>query len=782
MKKLFVFCVVLFLVISCSAPYYMKRGNIISETGRFHKASSKFEKAYNKSKTKPYQSSAAIRVGQEFEKVNQLSDAYSWYRRAERANDEQAEIYLKLAQICANMNDIEMARNYYNEYEELFSDGKGEDGLYHLQQTLTDSEKEGRYTVQLMKEFNSRNDDFSPIYFPGDSHQVYFSSTRKSNLKRRRIKIDPITGNGYSHIFRTDYVQEIRKVDKKGKVSVKRFAEPCWLAPILLRDSLLSNKHEGAMCFSADGEQMYLTSSRTIKGANVGTRIYKATKKSNEEEESELEKVKWTSVSLSGICGDSVSIGHPALSVDGNRMYFVSSELAGGFGGNDIWYVDLEGEKWGTAVNAGEMINTAGHEMFPYIRDNGEFYFSSNGRYGFGGLDLYKIEQKNGKEVVTHLPSPLNSYADDFGIVFKQGEEQGLLTSSRTGRSDDIYSFNFIPQQLSVKVLAVNNVTELPIVKVAVTVTADDGTVLYLETDSVGMATMPVTADKEYVFAAEHAQYLKGKGIISTYREKEDRLYNLVVSMQPIEKPIVIPNIYFDIAKWDLRPDAMANLSDLLEILHDNPNITMEISAHTDMIGNNKANRVLSENRARSVVEYLIEKGMYWDRLESKGYGETQPRQMNEKDVREYTFLKVGDVLSERFVNRLKGSNKEMSMQLNRRIEFKVLRTNYKPGPNSLHNPNQRAIAAEEGVEKKIGETQLRALSSLKGKLYTLQLGVFTNVPAFINQFKMVFTEQLKTGAVRYCVRVYDTREAAALAAKELKKKGIDCFVKELNQ
>ena len=172
--------------------------------------------------------------------------------------------------------------------------------------------------------------------------------------------------------------------------------------------------------------------------------------------------------------------------------------------------------------------------------------------------------------------------------------------------------------------------------------------------------------------------------------------------MQPIEKPIVIPNIYFDVAKWELRPEARQNLEELLTILEDNPNITIELSAHTDMVGNDEANRILSEHRARAVVDYLIGKGVYWDRLEAKGYGETQPRQINEKDAREYPFFKVGEVLNERFFGRLRGEQRETALQLNRRIEFKVLRTNYKPGPNSLFNPNQMAVAAEEGT-KKIG-------------------------------------------------------------------------------
>ncbi|MEG2556794.1 MAG: OmpA family protein, partial [Odoribacter sp.] len=644
-RFIIILCGVALLATACSSRYYMKRGNVIYETGRFYKAASKYEKSYHKAKPKEYQANAAILAGQANENVGRLKEAYMWYRKAERANKDLPEVYLKIAKVCVGMNQMETAEKYYRQYEELFGKEEGKDGLYYLEQIGKDMKEEGRYMVQLKKELNSRNNDFAPVYDPEDTCVIYLASTRNPYINKKKSKINPVTGDGYSHIFKTEYVQEIKSVGKNGAIKVKRFKEPRWLQPVLQRDSLYSSRDEGGMCFSDAGE-LYFTSSRMVKGSNCGTRIYKATKESGENEDG-TDKKGWTMVKASGICGDSVSVGHPALSVDGGRLYFATDALAGGMGGKDIWYVEAVDGKWSDPVNAGELINTTGDEMFPTVRENGEFYFASNGHYGFGGLDLYKVVERDGQPELFHLPAPLNSYADDFGIVFKRGQEDGLLTSTRLGRGDKIFSFSFIPQQLQVKLLAANSITERPISKVMVTVTADDGAVSYLETDSTGMTAMEVTADKEYVFVAEHPNFLKGKGMVSTYREKTDRLYELILQMQPIEKPIVIPNIYFDVAKWDLRPDAMENLKELLQILQDNPNITIELSAHTDMVGNDLANKSLSENRAHSVVDYLIEKGIYWDRLVAKGYGETQPRLINEKDVREYAFLKVGDLLNQ---------------------------------------------------------------------------------------------------------------------------------------
>lgn len=770
-------CILILFVSSCSSHYYMKRGNMIYETGRYYKASSKYEKSYNKAKSKEFQANAAMHAGQSYENIARLKDAYNWYNRARKANEELPVAYLKVAAVSAARGEFELAQEYYTKYEELFEDGKGKDGLYHLDLLQKDLVVPGRYMVDLKKDFNSRYSDFSPVYYPGDTCIVYFASTRLAETKKKRGRIDPVTGDGYSHIFITDFTQEVKSVDKSGNVNVKRYKEPRWQKPVMIKDSLYSTRHEGALCFSSDGNTLYFTSSRIIDGSNRGTRIYKVEKGKGEEENgNQSGKKGWVNLSKSGVCGDTISVGHPALTPDGKRMYFVTDVLPGGVGGKDIWYVEDLGGKWGKPVNAGTNINTPGDEMFPYVRDNGDLYFASNGHYGLGGLDHYRVTD-DGK--LEHLPVPLNSFADDFGIVFKPGTDEGLLTSARSGRTDNIYSFRFIPQQLQVRMLARNSITELPISKVNATVTADDGGVTYLETDSTGTASMDVVADREYIFVTEHPSFLKGKGTISTYREKADRFYELVVDMQPIEKPIVIPNIYFDVAKWELRPDAKENLNELLTILKDNPNIVIELSAHTDMVGNDKANMLLSENRAQSVVDYLIEKGINWDRLQAKGYGETQPRQINEKDAKAYPFLKVGEILAERFVSRLRGQQKEDAMQLNRRIEFKVLRTNYKPNANSLHNPNQKAIAAEEKQTISIGKTQVKDLKSIEGKFFTLQLGVFKNVPAVINQFRVVFTEKLKDGIVRYCTGIYDTREEAKAAAAKLKEKKIETMIRE---
>lgn len=767
------FCLLLCLAVvfsACSSRYYMKKGTAIYETGRYSKAAGKFERAFDKTKSRDEQAEIAIRIGDVYQQVNRLKDAINWYRKAQKSNKNQPDVYLRLASANAENGDFEAAEVLAHKHEELFGDGRGEMELRLIEQIKKEQDNPGRYFIELKSAFNTRNSsDFAPVYLPGDTCLVYFASTRNPNPNKKRQPTDPITGDGYSHIYIAEYTQEIKTLDRMGNVKIKHFKEPRWLKPALIKDSLYSLKHEGAMCFSKDGAMLYFTSSREVKGRNAGTRIYKA---------SRGEKG-WTSLTGSGILGDTVSVGHPAVSVDGNRIYFVTDQIAGGHGGKDIWYVERQGGKWTEPINAGDVINTEKDELFPYVRDNGELFFASDGHGGLGGLDLYKVKEENGKQTLVHLPYPLNSCADDFGIAYKPGLDEGLLTSSRSNKGDNIYSFQFIPQQLVVRCLAQNNITELPVPKVGINVLCDDGTTNYIETDSNGIAAMVVESQREYLFSTDNPRFLKGTGTVSTYRERGDRLYQLTIELQPIERPIVIPNIYFDVAKWELRPDAKENLNELIRILKDNPNITVELSAHTDMVGRDEANMILSENRAKSVVEYLISQGIYWDRLEAKGYGKTMPRQINEREAREYDFLKAGDVLNERFIKRLKGEDRLEAMQLNRRIEFKVLRTNYKPTAASKQRPANHSSGVTGEKESPAVQTVFKELKTVKGKFYTLELGVFKSVPNVVKSLKVVFTEEVKGKGVRYCTGIYDAQEEATAAAGVLKEKGIDATVKE---
>ncbi len=767
---------------SCSYRYYTKRGERLYESGRVYKSTNAYGKAFNKTKRPELRSRAALAAGQACEGINKIPEAYGWYRRMSQADRESGEPLLKMAEMKLRSGEYEEALENYRKFNDLFPDDeRGTNGISNTELLQKESDPSIRYEVEIQRELNSRNSDFGPVFDPSADQVLYFTSARKME-NRKRGKTSPVTGDFYAHIYKTEFTQEIQRRDKKGVIKTQRFPEPRWLKPEMLRDSIASNRDDGGLCFTPDGSSLYFTSSRSINLRSEGTRIYKAGKEQDEYTGEE----KWNRLSKSGICGDTVSVGHPAVTPDGSRLYFVSDRIPGGMGGRDIWYVEGADGRWGEPQNAGDLVNTEGDELFPSVRENGELYFASNGHAGLGGLDLYKITEEEGVKRRVHLPPPLNSYADDFGITFRTGRDEGFFSSTRGGRTDDIYHFAYIPQKLKVRLLVINKITELPVERVEIAITADDGSTAMLETDTAGRAEMEMEPQREYLFAVTHPRYLVGKTEVSTYRERGDRMYEEIIELQPIERPIVIPNIYFDLGKWDLRQDAMDNLQELLTILKDNPNITIELSAHTDMIGDDRSNRELSEKRANAVVDYLIDQGVNWDRLQAKGYGESQPRRIDEKAAKESGFLKPGDVLTEAYINRLRGDARETALQLNRRIEFKVLNTNYRPGPNSKVRPARSAAVSGNGTQtagqtgvSPAGRLQIRELKDVKGHFFTLQLGVFRKKPTIIDRFKVVFTEPAGNGTLRYTTGIYDTREEAAAAAGELKAQGVDCFIKE---
>jgi peptidoglycan-associated lipoprotein len=675
----------------------MRKGNKMYETGRFYKAGVNYEKAFKKMSKKDDRSAVAMKVGVSFQDVNRLSEAYTWYRRASQADKTKTEPYIKMAEISVLRGDVDNAEVVLENFNTLFPDDeRGKDGIYSLGILRRDEEKSGRYYVEAIKELNSRDQNFAPMFDPSDNNFIYFTSTRPANSKKRGHKTDPVTGDAYSNIFVSEFSNEIRRRDKKGVVKVVRhYPESRWMQPELAADSLKSNRNDGAVSFSSDGNLMYFTSSRMIDGKNLGTRIYSAAKIAAKDGENSS----WSQIAMSGVCGDSVSVGHPAFTPDGDRLYFVTDILPEGFGGKDIWYVERVGNSWGEPKNAGEMINTEGDELYPYVRDNGDFYFASNGYNDcIGGLDIYKITTSDGEQKRERLPSPINSYADDFGITFKTGVDEGMFSSSRSGRNDNIFSFAYIPQRLSLNVVMLNSFTSRPIKEAQVILTGDDGSTNRLLSDTAGRVRFELQPDIDYVVTLQHADYLISKEEISTYKIEDDREFEIITEMQPIEKPIIIPDIYFDFAKWDLREDAMKNLESLIKTLNDNPNITIELSAHTDMIGSASDNLLLSKRRAESVVNYLISQGIHPDRLTAKGYGKDQPRIITAKDAKVYGFLKEGDVLTPTFILQLKPEQRAIASQLNRRIEFKVMRRDYKP------NADKKARTVAESATSQLSQ------------------------------------------------------------------------------
>ena len=351
--------------------------------------------------------------------------------------------------------------------------------------------------------------------------------------------------------------------------------------------------------------------------------------------------------------------------------------MPGGQGGYDLWRCRLLGnDAVGALENLGTTVNTPGDEMFPTFRPNGDMYFSSNGHPGLGGLDIFIL--KKGTRTLEHPLSPLNSQGDDFGMTFEGRLNKGFFCSNRGDNRgyDHIYSF-YNPEivQTVRGWVYEQDGYELPAAQVYMV--GNDGTNLKLSVRGDGSFTQEIKPGVDYVFLGTCKGFLNHQEQLHVETAKKSEEYVLQFPLANISAPVLIENIFYDFDKATLRPESQKALDELVKLLNENPNITIELSAHTDYKGSDLYNERLSQRRAESVVNYLIANGIAADRLTPKGYGEGKPKKIKRKVAEKYQFLKEGDILTENFIVQLPEEQQEQCNQLNRRTEFIVLRTTY---------------------------------------------------------------------------------------------------------
>ena len=499
--------------------------------------------------------------------------------------------------------------------------------------------------------FNSRRDDYSPMLAGDADDQLYFTSTRN---QAQGDELNGITGSKSADIF---YAQK----DEKGK----------WGKPQVIASELNSVFDEGACCFSPDGKTMYLTQCQTDPVYPRYARIM-VSKRSD---------AAWSKPQELIISHDTLtSFAHPAVSPDGEWLYFVS-DMSGGMGGLDIWRCRLlSATEAGAIENVGAPINTSGDEMFPTFRPNGDLYFSSNGHPGFGGLDIYYVAGNNHhpSPTIHHPGYPLNSQGDDFGMTFEGKLNQGFFCSNRGDLRgfDHIYSFYNPEIVQTVKGWVYEqDGYELPAAQVYMV--GNDGTNLKLSVRSDGSFVQEIKPDVDYVLLGTCKGYLNHQEQLRVQPVTASHEYVLQFPLANISAPVLIENIFYDFNKATLRPESKTALDELVVLLNQNPNVTIELSAHTDSRGSEAYNERLSQQRAESVVCYLIAHGIASDRLTPKGYGESQPKRIKRRVAEKYLFLKEGDALTDEFINALPEEQQEQCHQMNRRTEFRVLRTTY---------------------------------------------------------------------------------------------------------
>ena len=641
------------LLISCGIDKNLKKGEKFLALGEYYDAADQFKQAYTKtpSKERASRGKIALKMARCYDKINSTPKAIAAYRNAVRYNQASIDDRLAYARLLLKNGEYKQAEKEFRILvDSLPGNVLARNGLKSAQLAPTWKKEGSRYKVKKMDVFNSRRDDYSPMLLGDEADQLYFSSTRN---EAQGDELSGITGTKAGDIF-------LSEKDDKGK----------WSKPEAIASGLNTAYDEGACCFTPDGREMYLTQCVTDASAPRYAQIVTSSRSD----------ATWGKPNPLELTKDTLSTyAHPAVSPDGEWLYFVS-DMPGGVGGYDIWRVRITAAGLGGVENLGEPINTPGDEMFPTFRPNGDLYFSSNGHVGMGGLDIYiaKVDKKTRQYKVTHPGYPLNSEADDFGMTFEGPHNRGFFSSNRKdGRGyDHIYSFENPEIVTTIKgwVYEMDGY-ELPAAQV--TVVGNDGTYKKLPVKSDGSFTMPINTKVDYLVMASCKGFLNHKEELRVDSAKESKEYVLQFPLASITAPVLIDNIFYDFDKATLRPESTKALDELVKLLNENPNVTIELSAHCDYKGSDAYNEKLSQRRAEAVVHYLIEHGIAADRLTPVGYGKKKPKVVRKKLTEKYPWLKEGDTLTEDFIKKLKKDQQEISNQLNRRTEFIVLRTTY---------------------------------------------------------------------------------------------------------
>lgn len=642
------------LLSACTPETHVKKGDRFYAIGEYFDAAAEYKKAYSRTqpKDKEKRGERAFKMAQCYRRINYTAKAIGGYQNAIRYGHPDSTAYFHLGKLQQKNGDYKNATKSYNAFLEFVpNDTLALNGLKGCELATKWKDEFSLYSIKKEPILTSRRADFCPALLGDDSDMLYFSSTRND---AKGNEISGITGTKSADIFFT-------KKDDKGK----------WEPVEAVEGELNSEYEEGACSFSPDGKTMYLTVCTFDSDYPRYAQIYTSSRSD----------ASWSKPQLLAISKDTLSsFAHPAVSPDGQWLYF-TSDMPGGQGGFDIWRIALTDHGIGGVENVGFPINTPGDEMFPAFRPNGDFYFSSDGHVGMGGLDIIKGKQDSlGVWTLENLKYPMNSSGDDFGMTFEGLHNRGYFSTNRGDARgwDHIMSFEHPEVIQSVKGWVYEkDGYELP--EGLVYMVGDDGTYLKLNVRGDGSFEQEVKPNVNYVFLGTCKGYLNHTEELSVDTSSVSKEYTLQFPLASIENPVLIRNIFYEFDSAELLEASTLALDSLVDLLNENPNVTIELAAHCDYRGKDEYNEKLSQRRAESVVNYLIEHGIDTLRLTPVGYGEKRPKVVTRKIGDTYNFLNEGDTLTEAFILALEDEEKqEICNSLNRRTEFKVLRTTYK--------------------------------------------------------------------------------------------------------
>lgn len=644
------------LLFSCSTDKAIRKGDQFYAINEYIEAAKEYKKAYRKTsaKEKPKRGVIAWKMAECYRKTNNAARAMGSYKNAIRYNYPDSLVHRHLADALLVTGNYKEAIKSYETFLAIDSEDRlAQVGLQTAHQSADWKKNPTKYIVKRADELNGMRSDFCPMYVGSDTTMIVTTSTRK---EATGTDISGVTGQKCADLFLT-------KRNDKGK----------WQKVELIQGETNSAYEDGACAFTPDGKTMYFTRCVTDDQFPRFAAIYRSPRK--DATWGKPEPVKISSDTLS-------SYAHPAVSPDGEWLYF-ASDMAGGVGGFDIWRFYIGGNQFkaGILENLGEQINTEGNELFPAFGPGKELYFSSNGYPGMGGLDILCASQVNDSTYkVNNMMAPVNSNADDFGITFAPELYRGYFSSNRNDARgwDHIYSF-YLPETVHMLRGWLYEKDGYELTGGVIHMIGNDGSKSSIGVMNDGSYSVRVTPGVEYVLLGTCKGYLNAMQELKTTDQTGKVEYQRDFELAPIHRPVLIDNIFYEFDKATLTPESTASLDELVTLLENNPNVTIELGSHCDFRGSDKYNEKLSQKRAESVVNYLIEQGIDAERLTAKGYGESSPKSILKKVTEKYPFLKENDVLTEQFINAIQSEEEqEICHQLNRRTEFRVLRTTYK--------------------------------------------------------------------------------------------------------
>lgn len=658
---------------------------------QYNIAVNRYKKVYSRTKSRPEKDRISFQMAECYRMMNNTKRAEVTYRRIIKSDFARKNpiTYLHYADMLKAAEKYDDAKDYYILYSEnVPEDPRGSNGEKSCELAAEWIKNPTKFSITNVKKLNSKSDDFAPTYADKFYNALIFTSTREGSTGKG---LDDWTGQNFSDLF-------LSRQDRKSEWSEPALADT--------EGKINTSSNEGAPAFNDKFSALYFTrcSNAEDEATNCKIIVIKRTGKG------------WGEPQVLNLGSDStVTNGHPAISKDELTLVF-SSDRKGGQGGKDLWIATRKSaaDDFNKPLNIGALVNTPGDEVFPFFKNDTTLYFASNGHPGLGGLDIFKTLKRDGEWIEPiNLEIPVNSNADDFGIIFQPGEEQGFLSSNRKGGrgGDDIYYFINPPLVFTLQGTVKDELTLQFIPMATVRLAGSDGTSVDAKTDPKGFYSFSksqIKPNTTYELTVLKDNYFNKKAAETTVGLEKNKDFVIDFLLEPIpEKPVVLPDILYDLAKWDLKPQYQDSLQGLIKTLLENETVVVELASHTDARDTDERNDILSQRRAESVVNYLIDRGIDPERLVAKGYGERVPRTMV-KDVNKDGFLfKTGTILTESFIDSLKSTpEKEAAHALNRRTEFRVLSKDYVPKAKNLQigqkvevqvNPEDNIVSIDVG-------------------------------------------------------------------------------------